>query len=122
MKQLLILLAVVVETAHSETLVFHDSECGFHLATGDVRPTTGFDSVCKVEGKELSCRYAAQDGSTVSTIRLIDPDMENPNRIRVLVSPDSADQVTLNADGSYLWWSGTNLNVRICEGFWSVKK
>jgi hypothetical protein len=120
MKQLLYLLAVVVGTAQAETLIFHDSECAFHLSTGDVWPAAGFDSVCKVEGKELSCRYAAQDGSTTSTGRLMDPRTENPSRIRVLVSPDAAEQITLNADGSYLWWSGNNVNVKICEGFWSA--
>lgn len=122
MKQLLFLLAVAAGSAHGETLLLHDSECAFHLATGEILPATGFDSVCKIEGKDLSCRYAAQDGSTTSTGRLMDPVRENPNQIRVLVSPDAAEQITLNSDGSYLWWSGKHLNVKICEGFWSASE
>lgn len=122
MKQLLYLLAVVVGTAQAETLIFHDSECAFHLATGDISPASGFDSVCKINGKNLSCRYVAQDGSTTSTGRLMDPGLENPSDIRVLVSPQSIEQVTLNSDGSYLWWSGSNVNVKICEGSWSASE
>lgn len=122
MKQLLFLLAVAAGPAHGETLIFHDSECAFHLATGDISPASGFDSVCKITGKNLSCRYAAQDGSTTSTGRLMDPGLGNPSDIRVLVSPDTVEQVTLNSDGSYLWWSGSNVNVKICEGSWSASE
>lgn len=120
MKQLLFLLAVAAATAHGETLIFHDSQCAFHLTSGGVSPAAGFDSVCTIDGKDLSCRYAAQDGSITSTGRLMDPGRENPDQIRVLVSLDAAEQVTLNSDGSYLWWSGKHLNVKICEGVWSA--